>query len=145
MGMSTKKRWMVGLMAVLMLASTYVLQRSQILMFFKPGAMSPSGAFILSRSIRLIINDLACILLIKSLFLDRKYVRLALSVFLIELLVLLPGYLAVKLSLEGPTEISSPALAQVHRLIVNPLLMFLLIMGVVYSRLKEKGTGIYPE
>jgi len=48
--------------------------------------------------------------------------------FLAELFILLPVYFALKISLEGDAEISSPLLSQLHRMIVNPLLMLVLIM-----------------
>lgn len=141
MRMSSGRRWVVGIAAVLILVSTYILQRSNMLIFIGLGDISATSAFILGRVIRMIINDLACIFLIQALFLEQRYVRLAFGIFLIELLVILPIYLAVKLSIEGPTELSSPVLAQVHRMVVNPLLMFLLIGGVFYSRLRENRSN----
>jgi hypothetical protein len=134
--MSSQQRWLIGTLAVLALASTYVFQRMEVTFFLDTVPVSANIAFTLNRIIRLIINDLACIALIRVLFLEPRYERLAIAVFLTELLVVLPLYLAVKLTLEGPTEISSPALAQVHRMIVNPLLMFLLIIGLFYERLR---------
>jgi exosortase F-associated protein len=82
----------------------------------------------------MILNDLACILIIYGLFEQRTYVRLAAWLMLFEMVVLLPLYLAVKLTLEGPTELSSPLLSQIHRLIVNPLLMFVLMAGLLYQK-----------
>jgi len=50
-----------------------------------------------------------------------------------EFFILLPIYFIMKLSLEGDSEISSPLLSQLHRMIVNPLLMIILILGLVYQ------------
>jgi hypothetical protein len=58
----------------------------------------------------------------------------------VEVFLLLPAYFIVKLTLEGDSEISSPLLSQIHRLIVNPLLMFLLMVGFVYQRVRTKNT-----
>ena len=80
------------------------------------------------------MNDFACLLLIYVFFEDKKYLKMGFWVFLIELLVILPIYLVLKLSLEGTSEISSPLLSQIHRLIVNPTLMILLMLGFVYQK-----------
>lgn len=94
--------------------------------------------FVINKTIRLILNDILCVCLIYALFPGRNYLRLAWYIFLIELLVILPIYLVIKLSLEGDSELSSPLLSQIHRLIVNPLLMFLLMIGFLYQRLSAK-------
>lgn len=96
--------------------------------------------FILNRTARLILNDLVCMFLIYVLFQNKIYLRAAFYLFLIELFLMLPIYFIVKLNLEGASELSSPLLSQIHRLIVNPLLMFLLILGFVYQRLKGEKT-----
>lgn len=90
--------------------------------------------FIVNKTARLILNDAFCMLLIWSLFENRNYVRVAFFLFLIELFIVLPLYFFFKLWLEGPTEISSPLLSQIHRMVVNPLLMVLLIAGLIYQR-----------
>ncbi|MBX2916316.1 MAG: hypothetical protein KF856_13680 [Cyclobacteriaceae bacterium] len=90
--------------------------------------------FVFNKTLRLIFNDLLCMQLIWSLFQHRKYLKLAFFLFLVELVIVLPIYFLIKLSVEGATEISSPLLSQVHRMVVNPLLMFLLIAGIVYQR-----------
>lgn len=96
--------------------------------------------FVINKTIRLVLNDTACILLIHVWFKQRQYLTLAFYLFLIELLILLPVYFIIKLSLEGDSEISSPLLSQIHRLIVNPLLMFLLMAGFIYQRIRIKNT-----
>lgn len=79
------------------------------------------------------VNDIACLLLVAAIFNKPSYLRLSAWIFLTELLVLLPIYFTLKLTLEGDSEISSPLLSQLHRMIVNPLLMIVLIMGFVYQ------------
>jgi exosortase F-associated protein len=99
-----------------------------------PGALHPDTVFIINKTVRLILNDLACMLLILAIFQRKSYLLIALYVFLFELFILLPAYFAIKLSLEGDTEISSPLLSFVHRLIVNPMLMLVLMAGFFYQR-----------
>ena len=79
------------------------------------------------------VNDIACLLLVAAIFNKPGYLRLSAWIFLTELLVLLPIYFVLKLTLEGDSEISSPLLSQLHRMIVNPLLMIVLIMGFIYQ------------
>lgn len=124
------------LTGVLLLGIVYIFQR------FNPwsgfDSMHPNAIFAINRIFRLILNDLACFLIIFAIFQEAKYLKIAFWVFLFELVVILPMYLVIKLSLEGDSEISSPLLSQVHRLIVNPMLMFLLIAGFFYQRYIKK-------
>ena len=96
--------------------------------------LSPNSTFVANRTIRLILNDSLCMVLIAALFQKRSYLRLAGIIFMIELLIILPAYLLIKLSLEGPSEISSPLLSPIHRMIVNPLLMIILIGAFYYQK-----------
>lgn len=96
----------------------------------------PNAIFVVNKTIRLIVNDLACMAMIFVIFRGRVYLRMSLYVFLFELIILLPAYFAVKLTLEGDSEISSPLLSQFHRLIVNPTLMILLMAGFFYQRFR---------
>lgn len=84
------------------------------------------------------MNDGACLLIIYGLFQNRDYVRVAFYLFLAELFLFLPVYLLFKLTLEGDSELSSPLLSQIHRLIVNPVLMFLLMVGFYYQEQKQR-------
>lgn len=120
----------------------YVFQRFDYLGFLYNllGITQPSttASFVVNRSFRLIANDLLSIVLIQSVFSEVRFTRLAFLVFLGELLILLPVYLVVKLNAEGPSEISSPLYQPLHRMIVNPLLMIILIAGFYYQRWREK-------
>lgn len=118
------------------LAGVYIFQRMDLAGFL--GNFHPNVRFIINRTVRLILNDTACFLIIMAVFREPKYLKIAFVVFLIEILVLFPFYLAIKLILEGASEISSPLLSQVHRLVVNPMLMFLLMAGFLYQRLLKR-------
>lgn len=118
------------------LTAVYIFQRINLADVL--GGFHPNVNFIINRTARLILNDLACFLIIFAIFRESKYLKVAFWVFWGELLIILPVYFAVKLSLEGDSEISSPLLSQVHRLIVNPMLMMLLIAGFFYQRFFKK-------
>lgn len=121
---------MVGF-AVIALFLVYLFQGLNYVQGFN---MSANTTFVANRTIRLIFNDSLCMILIAALFQKRAYLKLAGIIFLIELLIILPAYLLIKLSMEGPSEISSPLLSPIHRMIVNPLLMIILIAAFYYQR-----------
>ena len=121
------------------LALIYIFQRVDYVNFITGifggvPSINPTVAFIINKTLRLVLNDLLCFLLIFALFREKKYMRIAFFVFCFELVVLLPVYFVIKLKVEGVSEISSPLLSQVHRLIVNPLLMVMLIVAFYYQR-----------
>lgn len=96
----------------------------------------PYTIFIVKKTFRLVLNDVACFLIIWALFKEKKYLTVAWYLFLLEVALILPLYFVFKLTLEGDSELSSPLLSQIHRLIVNPILMFLLIAGFFYQKIK---------
>jgi len=125
---------------LVILATVYIFQRVNLAALL--GDFHPNVIFVINRTARLVLNDFACMLIIFALFKDPKYLKVAFWVFLIELFVLLPVYFSIKLALEGDSEISSPLLSQVHRLIVNPMLMILLMVGFFYQRHVRKFNGL---
>lgn len=143
------KRIQIGV-ALVILATVYIRQQ-----FSYAGALNvvlpdawqlthPYTVFVVNKTIRLILNDIACMMLIHALFSERMYLKVAFWLFLIELFVVLPVYVVVKLNLEGDSEISSPLLSQIHRLIVNPLLMFLLMIAFLYQKITKPPAKTPP-
>lgn len=136
------KKYLLIILSVSMLVAVYLLQRFSYAEVFNgrlPASWQitdPNTIFMLNKTVRLVLNDFACLVLIFALFRSRAHMQVAFYLFLVELCVMLPLYFILKLNLEGVSEISSPLLSQVHRLIVNPLLMFLLIIGFLIQRLK---------
>jgi exosortase F-associated protein len=124
-------RWVLSFIALGILLSVYLFQRFVFSPF--PNNPHPEIQFILNRTLRLLLNDIGCMILIAAIFNKSSYLRLGFYIFLVELLILLPVYLFVKLTLEGDSEISSPLLSQWHRMIVNPLLMIVLMFGLFYQ------------
>lgn len=130
-----KHRWsrvLLSTVAILILVSVYLFQRWDAATFFTQ-LTNPNVRFIFNKTARFLLNDFACLLLIAAIFNQSKYLRVGWMLFLLEAAVLLPLYFIVKLSFEGDSEISSPLLSQLHRMIVNPLLMMVLIAGLLYQ------------
>src|SRR6267154_1313339 len=127
------KSFMVGI-SLSGLALFYVFQQVDYLHFFFAGAFGANTVFIFNKTFRLVANDLLCVVLIVALFEKKKYVRVAFLLFAFELVSVMPLYFWIKLTLEGDSEISSHLLSQIHRLIVNPMLMVILIAGFYYQK-----------
>lgn len=134
------KRYLLLGFSLLVLVMVYLFQRGSYANLWNqlfPGFVSiknPNAIFIFNRCVRLILNDLACMVIIWFFFKEAKYLKAAFLVFCIELVVILPLYFVIKLNLEGPSELSSPLLSQIHRIIVNPLLMLILMIGFYYQK-----------
>jgi len=130
----------LGFAACLVLFAVYIFQQfnvAALLCDVMPGQTCPferNTVFVINRTVRVLLNDAACMVLIFAIFKQKKYLQVAFYVFLFEALVLLPAYFMLKLSLEGDSEISSPLLSQIHRMIVNPTLMIVLIIAFAYQR-----------
>ena len=133
-----QKRIALFIIGIGVLVLVFLFQKFSYYHFFA-GIVGYSGhvheytVFIINKTTRLLINDTTCLVLIYALFYNTKYIRLGAFVQLIEMFLILPAYFIVKLNLEGDSEISSPLLSQFHRLIVNPTLMILLIIGFFYQ------------
>ncbi len=134
------KRWAVVCLSIIALFLIYVFQRINLAGFLLAGfSPHPNTIFIINKTIRLVLNDICCFAIIWAIFQEKKYLQIAFYVLLLEVLVILPVYFGIKLSLEGDSEISSPLLSQIHRLIVNPTLMLLLMVGFFYQRYTGKA------
>lgn len=143
MQMSQGKRVVLIVAALFVLAAVYLFQQFNFLQFLTAtlgleSTFHPYVTFVVNKTARLVLNDMACFALILAIFRERKYLRVAFFVFVFEMLILLPAYFIIKLSLEGDSEISSPLLSQVHRMIINPTLMILLMIGFFYQRVIQK-------
>jgi len=102
--------------------------------FLNHWLLSEHTEFIVRKALRVLLNDVFMLLIIAMLFRDKKITELAIFIQLLDGIILLPIYLLLKLHFEGSSEISSPLLSQLHRLIINPTLMILLIPAVYFQK-----------
>lgn len=93
------------------------------------------GKFIINRSIRFVLNDIFAIGLIYVLFRERKYVLFAIGVQIFGLLFILIPYFIIKLNYPS---YNGPLINFIHRLVLNPLLMLLLIPAFYYQKLQAR-------
>lgn len=127
------QRVVLGIAAVGGLASVYLFQRD-ITALTLTLDLSSYGAFALGRIIRFLLNDLFTILLIFALFPQRKYVYFAILTQFFGMIFLLLPYLGLKYFYP---DYNGPLLSFLHRIILNPLLLMLLIPAFLYQRQKE--------
>jgi exosortase F-associated protein len=100
-----------------------------------------TAKFLINRTIRFFINDLLAILLIYALFAERKYVVFAFWVQLLGVVFLLLPYFVLKI--EFPSY-NGPLINFLHRIILNPTIMLLLIPAFYYQQ-REGGKNSVNE
>jgi exosortase F-associated protein len=137
---STRRSFWLGL-AVAGLASVFLFQHVDVVSWFCECNVNPNTRFALRKFVRVLLNDSFMLLLIHAWFYEKRISRIAWYIQMIDILILFPLYLLIKLNTEGHSEISSPLLSQFHRLIVNPTLMVLVIPAVYYERLTRSRRG----
>jgi exosortase F-associated protein len=101
------------------------------------GAESIIHKFLINRSIRFLVNDALAIGLIYALFMERKYVIFSVYVQLAGMVLFLFPYFILKIYYPA---YNGPLISFLHRLILNPTLLMLLIPAFYYQRsLKQKA------
>lgn len=125
-----KVRIAIGILSVAGLVVVFLFQRINI-----AAAMGFSDIhiyqFIINRSIRFLLNDFLTIGLIYALFGERKYVVFALWVQAIGIVFFLIPYFILKIHYPA---YNGPLLSFLHRLILNPTLLLLLIPAFYYQK-----------
>jgi exosortase F-associated protein len=86
--------------------------------------------FLWNKAIRYFLNDFLMIGLIYAIFNKRSYVIFAFYVQLMGVVLFLIPYFILKLNFP---EYNGPMISYLHRLIVNPLLMLILIPAFIYQ------------
>jgi exosortase F-associated protein len=135
---SLAKRVGLALPGVALLAISYLYQYTDVLALLAGKTYRAEYHFIANRVFRILLNDIGMVMIIYAIFIDYGVIKLAFFVQLIDLIILLPIYLSLKLPAEGVSELSSPLLSQFHRLVVNPILLILLIPAIFYQRAIKK-------
>jgi exosortase F-associated protein len=97
--------------------------------------VSQNWKFIVNKSIRFLANDALMIGLLYALFTERKYVLFALWVQLAGFVFFLIPYFVLKLVFEAN---NGPLVSFLHRLILNPTLLIMLIPAFYYQKLKTR-------
>lgn len=124
-----KQRVVLAAVSVSCLVLVFLFQRQDIALML--GVEDNFWRFIVNRSIRFILNDALAILLIYALFYERKYVVFAIWVQLLGMVFVLIPYFIIKFNLPS---YNGPLLSFLHRLVLNPTLLLLLIPAFYYQK-----------
>jgi len=126
---SRNLRILIGLFSVAGLVLVFLFQRQDIASIM--GIEQNIWKFIMNRSIRFVVNDVLAILLIYALFAERKYVLFAIWVQVFGMVFVLIPYFILKFNYPG---YNGPLISFLHRLVLNPTLILLLIPAFYYQR-----------
>ncbi len=95
--------------------------------------ISENTNWVITKTTRFILNDGFAILLVYGIFEERKYVLFAFLIQVLGFVFLLIPYIILFLSFSFQHEAS---LSYLHRIIVNPTLIMLLIPALLYQKYK---------
>jgi len=129
-----KLRILIGVLCIAGLLAVFLFQREDLTVYFGL-SLKPLHRFLFNRTVRFLLNDLFAIGLIYALFEDRKYVIFSCFIQLIGMVFFLFPYFVLKLYF--PTY-NGPLISYLHRLILNPILIILLIPAFYYQR-QQRG------
>jgi exosortase F-associated protein len=127
-------RIILGVVSVSGLLLTYLFQRLALAQYLQLGN-SETVYFIVNRSVRFVLNDIFAIGLIYALFPFRRYLMFSLAVQVFGTGFFLLPYFILKIILP---HYNGPMISFLHRIVLNPILMLLLIPAFYYQQLKEK-------
>ena len=127
------KRWIIGVIGLAGLLVVFLLQRMDVAAYLDVGTTA-IHRFLVNRTIRFLLNDLFMIALIYALFVERKYVVFALWVQLAGVIFFLVPYYILKLYFPN---YNGPLISYLHRLILNPILLLLLIPAFYYQKMSS--------
>lgn len=130
-------RWIIGVASVSGLALVFLFQRINWSSWL-PGSYSSIEIFLINRSVRFVMNDIFAVLLVAALFGTRKHVIIAIYVQLIGFAVILVPYIILKINYPS---YNGPLISFLHRLVLNPLLIYLLIFFFWYNEKYTKAGG----
>lgn len=129
-------RLFVGVACAAGLIAVFLFQRIDVAGWAIDSAR-PLERFFVNRTIRFVLNDALTIGLIFSLFAERKYVIFALWVQVAGMILFLLPYYVLKIFFPV---YNGPLISFLHRLILNPTLLILLIPALYYQR-RYPGKG----
>lgn len=126
-------RILVGVLCVTGLVAVFLFQEIDLAAMI--GSVDVDiNRFLINRTFRFLLNDAFTIGIIYALFNERKYVIFSLYVQVAGVILFLIPYFILKLYLPN---YNGPMISFLHRLILNPTLLMLLIPAFYYQRKLE--------
>lgn len=128
-------RWTMGVTAVAGLILVFLFQNLNVASIML-GESKPIEIFLVNRSIRFLLNDFFALMLLYALFPYRSYLIFSLWIQLAGVIIILIPYFLLKIKFPL---YNGPLLSFLHRLIMNPTILLLLIPAFYYQRYAEQG------
>lgn len=129
-------RIITGLLSVAGLLLVFLFQRIDVAALL--GTDTGIYKFLINRTIRFLLNDAFAIGLIYALFHERKYVVFSLYVQVAGMILFLLPYFILKIYLPN---YNGPMISFLHRLVLNPTLLMLLIPAFYYQKYGKSGSS----
>jgi exosortase F-associated protein len=129
-------RWAAGAISSIGLASVFIFQRFDWATWLGIKTQTDIATFLINRSFRFVLNDLLGVLLVFAFFGKKKFVIISVYVQALGFLFVLLPYLLIKWNYPA---YNGPLISFLHRLILNPLLIYLLIFFFWYQE-KNKSS-----
>lgn len=126
-------RWSVGIVSCAGLIAVFIFQGTDLAVSF--GVERDPYKFFINRTARFLLNDAFAMGLIFALFFQRAYTLFALIVQLTGVVLILVPYFVIKF---WYPDYNGPLISFLHRLVLNPTLLMLLIPALYFQRLNEK-------
>ena len=126
--MQTNK--IILILSLVLLLCFYIFQKN-ILGLLEFQELSKNSIFVLKKIVRFLINDFLMIGVIYGIFKTKDAIKVALIVQLFGFVFLLTPYILIKLYIGG---YNGPLVSFLHRLVLNPLLLILLIPALYFQR-----------
>ena len=129
----TSIRWVVGILSIILLILFFLFQQFNFANLLE--IQNTTAQFVFNKSFRFLLNDVLMIGLIFALFNNKQFVWFAFFVQVFGLVFILTPYLILKLYYHTG---NGPLVSFLHRLILNPTLMVLLIPAFWLQLKNEK-------
>ena len=137
--LSLRARWLLGIVSVSGLLLIYLFQRFDWARFVGLSDLANIERFVVNRSIRFVINDVLGVLLVLSLFGKKSLAIIAMYVQVLGFVFVMLPYMILKLNYPS---YNGPMINFLHRLILNPLLIYLLIFFFWYQKKNRQDTTL---
>jgi len=127
-------RIVIGILSIAGLVTVFLFQQFDVAGLI--GIAEKGSRFFVNRTVRFLLNDALALSLIYALFRERKYVIFAMYVQIAGTFLFLVPYFILKLYLP---RYNGPLISFLHRIILNPTLLMLLIPAFYYQKQVEKS------
>jgi exosortase F-associated protein len=137
--LSLRARWLLGILSVSGLLLIFLFQRFDWTRVIGLTDLTNIERFVANRSIRFVINDVLGVLLVLSLFGKKNLAIIAVYIQILGFVFVMIPYIILKLNYPS---YNGPMINFLHRLILNPLLIYLLVFFFWNQKINKQNTTL---